>query len=60
MLGSTIFCSWKALVRKSAVSQEQRCAAGHRKAFRAIHCNAVDLTDLEGNLRTGEPVAIDC
>ena len=60
MLGSTIFCSWKALVCENAVSQERRCTERHRKAFRAIHYNAVDLTDPEGNLCTGEPIAIDC
>lgn len=50
MLGSTVFCSWKVLVCQSAVSQEQRYAERCRKAFRAVHCNAVDLTDPEGNL----------
>lgn len=60
ILGSTIFCSWKALVCESAVSQEQLCAERHRKAFRAIQYNTIDLTDSEGNLCTEEPIAIDC
>lgn len=60
MLGSTIICSCKVLGCDNVFSQEQRCAERHIKASRVIHCNAVNLTDPEGNLCTGETIVIDC